>query len=131
MDSTIFQPQITNLQAQLQQLQSLMAQKPAIPQTVPAPPRTMDFVDGEAGAREFLAGLGPNSNAAAFDRNESCFFWCSKDANGTPAPLRRCPFTVEEVPEPGTDTITRKDFDAFKDEIRSALAALAPKEAEI
>ena len=131
MDNAFYQPQITNLQAQLQQLQSLMAQKPTLTPAVPAPQRTIDFVDGEAGALAFLDGMGANSSAAVFDKNSPCFFPLSKDANGKSAPLKRCPFTIEDVPEPGSDTLTRKDFDAFKDEIRGALAALLPKEVEV
>ena len=125
-----YNPQLSSLQAQLQQLQSLMNQKPVLGQVAPAMQRTIDFVDGEAGARVFLDGMAANTSAAVFDKNSSCFFPLSKDANGTAGPLKRCPFTVEDVPEPGSDTITRADFDAFKDEIRGVLAALAPKEAE-
>jgi len=128
MDNAFFNPQLTNLQSQLQQLQSLMGQKQAM---APAPPpRTIDFVDGVTGAQVFLDGMGPNSSAAAFDKNESCFFWLSKDANGTPAPMKKCSFTVEDIPTPGTDTITKQDFDAFEAKIMGMLASMTKREGE-
>ena len=59
------------------------------------------------------------------------FFALAVDANGVPQQMYRCPYTMEPVPEPGSDNITRKDFEDFKQEIRDAMAARAPKKAQV
>ena len=125
MDS-LYNPNFSTFQNQLQQLQAALGKPPTLPVT--PPPRAIDFVNGEAGAREFCEEkMGPNSSAAVFDQNESRFFLLSKDANGKAAPLKRCPFTVEDVPEPGSDTLTKQDLDAFEEKIMGVLASALQK----
>ena len=122
--------QLSNLQAQIQQIQQLMNQ----PRQAPAQPQpqhitsTIPFVDGLDGARQYLKTLGPNSSAAVFDKEEAIFYTLSVDANGNAAPIKIGRFTVEDAPEPGTDVITKADFEGFKAEIRAALAAMTRKE---
>ena len=120
-----YNPQLSTFQNQLQQLQGILNKQPVLP--VQAPPQAISFVDGLAGAKEFLKKMGPNSSAAVFDNAEAVFYTLSTDANGTPAPIKVGRFTLEDAPEQGDNTITRQDLDAFKAEIREALAALAPK----
>lgn len=121
-----FNPQLTNLQTQLQQIQSLMGKTP---QTTPqAPPQAIPQVDGVEGARQYLKTMSANSTAAVFDKADSVFFALAVDANNIPQPIKRCPYTMEDVPEPGSNTVTKQDFEAFRDEIRGALAALVKKE---
>lgn len=124
--------QLSNLQAQIQQIQQLMNQ----PRQAPAQPQpqhitsTIPFVDGLDGARQYLKTLGPNSSAAVFDKEEAIFYTLSVDANGNAAPIKIGRFTVEDAPEPGTDVITKADFEGFKAEIRAALAAMIRKDDE-
>lgn len=124
--------QLSNLQAQIQQIQQLMNQ----PRQAPAQPQpqritsTIPFVDGLDGARQYLKTLGPNSSAAVFDKEEAIFYTLSVDANGNAAPIKIGRFVVEDAPEPGTDVITKADFEGFKAEIRAALAAMTRKEDE-
>lgn len=123
----------SNLQEQIRQIQNLMNRpapglpQPAVPQKVST---TIPEVDGVEGARTFLKTMGPSSSAAVFDKNDAVFYGLAVDANGNPGPIKRCPFTVEDVPEPGSDTITKADFEGFKAEIRAALAAMTRKETE-
>lgn len=121
----------SNLQEQLRQIQSLM-NRPAPGLPAPAAPQkvstTIPEVDGIDGARQYLKTMGPSSSAAVFDKNDAVFYGLAVDANGNPGPIKRCPFTVEDVPEPGSDTITKADFEGFKAEIRAALAAMMQKE---
>lgn len=117
-----------NLQAQLQQIQNLMNRQPVQPQIPQKTVTTIPEVDGIEGARTFLKSMAPSSSAAVFDKNEAVFYGLAVDANGNAAPIRRCPFTVEEVPEPGADVITKADFEGFKAEIRAVLAAMTKKE---
>ena len=72
--------------------------------------------------------MGPNSSAAVFDKTDTVFFGLSVDANGNPGPIKIGRFTLEDAPEPGSDTITKADFEGFKAEIRAALAAMAKTE---
>ena len=121
----------SNLQEQLRQIQNLMNRPaPGIPQAPQKVITTIPEVDGIEGARQFLKTMGPNTSAAVFDKNDMVFFGLSVDANGNPNPIKRCPFTIEDVPEPGSDTITKADFEGFKAEIRAALAAMTRKETE-
>ena len=121
-----------NLQAQLQQIQQLMNRPaPGLPPQAPQKlTTTIPEVDGIEGARTYLKAMAPSSSAAVFDKSEAVFYGLSVDANGNPGPIKRCPFTVEDVPEPGSDTITKADFEGFKAEIRAALAAMTRKETD-
>lgn len=132
MNDFNFTPQLSSLQNSIQQLQSIMGQKPgAVPvPAIVAPPQAIAFVDGINGAREYLKKLPANSSAAVFDNAEAVFYTLSTDANGTPAPIKVGRFTLEDAPEPGDNTITKQDLDAFKAEIREALAAMAPKKTQ-
>lgn len=120
---------LANLQAQIQQIQQLMQQprpsQPAAPQKTST---TIPFVDGLEGARTFLKSMGPNSSAAVFDKEEAVFYTLSVDANGNAAPIKIGRFTVEDAPSPGTDVITKADFEGFKAEIRGILEAMTRKE---
>jgi len=128
MDS-FYNPQLSSLQTQIQQIQSLMGKTPqaAAPQ---APPQAIPQVDGLDGAREYLkTKMSANSTAAVFDKSDSVFFALAVDANGIPQPIKRCPYTMEDVPEPGSNTITKQDLDAFEEKIMGLIASMAPKKA--
>ena len=75
--------------------------------------------------------MPPNSKDAVFDKVEPVFFALAVDANGIPQPIKRCPYTMEDVPEPGSDTITRKDFEAFEEKVMGLIASMAPKKASV
>lgn len=113
----------SNLQTQIQQALNLMNRPVPPPQAPPKQATTILEVDGIEGARTFQKSMAPNSSAAVFDKSEQVFFGLAVDANGNPAPVKRCPFTVEDVPEPGTDTITKADFEAFEQKIMALIAA--------
>lgn len=123
------QTQLSNLQSQLQQLQQLM-NRPA--QGIPQPQQqgqqkiacTIPIVDGLSGARQYLDTLGPNSSCAVFDKEDAAFFLLSVDANGNHAPVKIGRFTLEDAPEPGNNSITREDLEAFKAEIRGMLSSM-------
>ena len=119
----------SNLQEQLRQIQNLMNRPaPGIPQAPQKVITTIPEVDGIEGARQFLKTMGPNTSAAVFDKNDMVFFGLSVDANGNPNPIKRCPFTIEDVPEPGSDTITKADLAAFEQKIMTLIAANMKKE---
>lgn len=129
--SDFYPPQLSALQTQMQQLQSILNQKPqtfsAQAASVQVTPQAISFVDGLDGAREYLKKLPANSSAAVFDNSEAIFYTLSTDANGMPATIKICRFTMEDAPEPGDNSITKQDFDAFKAEIREIISAMTPK----
>ena len=119
-----------NLQNQIQQAISLLNQPRQI-QPPPVPQKkttTIEEVDGLEGAKIYLKSMAPNTTAAVFDKNEAVFYGLAVDANGTPAPIKRCPFTVEEIPEPGSDTITRDDLTAMEQRLMALIVANMKKE---
>lgn len=126
--------QIETLDNRIQQLKQLMnQQRNFVPPTAAVAPQkptyTIPEVDGLDGARQFLQSMGPSSSAAVFDKGDSAFYGLSVDANGNPGPIKVGRYTLEDAPEPGSDNITKADLEAFKAEIRSALAGLiTPKE---
>jgi hypothetical protein len=132
--SEFYNPQLNSLQTQIQQIQSMLGQKPpaftAQTASVQVQTQAISFVDGIAGAREYLKKLPANSSAAVFDNAEAVFYTLSTDANGTPAPIKVGRFTLEDAPEPGDNTITKQDLDAFKAEIREFLAGMVPKKTQ-
>ena len=113
-------------------MQQLIQQRPVYTPAAQATPQkvasTIPEVDGLEGARQYLKSMGPNSSAAVFDKTDTVFFGLSVDANGNPGPIKIGRFTLEDAPEPGSDTITKADFEGFKAEIRAALAAMAKTE---
>ena len=124
-----YSPQLSNLQTQMQQLQAMLGQKPsALPAqtaSVQVAAQAISFVDGLTGAREYLKKLPANSSAAVFDNAEPLFYTLSTDANGVAAPIKIGRFTLEDAPEPGDNSITKQDFEAFKSEIRDIIAAMS------
>lgn len=119
------QQQMANLQNQLAgMLQSFQNLNQGKPQPITQQPqKAIEFVNGLDGARNYLKDMPRNSSAAVFDRNESVFYTLSVDANGVAAPIKRCPFTIEDVPDDKPDVITRKDLDDFEARIMTAIAS--------
>jgi len=127
-----YNPQFSNLQTQIQQIQSLMGKTPGAMPPPAAPPQAIPQVNGIEGAREYLkTKMSANSTAAVFDKSDCVFFALAVDANGNPQPIKRCPYTMEDVPEPGSDNITRKDFEAFEEKIMGLITSMAPKKAQV
>ena len=116
-----------SLQTQIQQALNLM-NRPPQPQAPQKQATTIEEVNGLDGARVYLKGMAPNSTAAVFDKNEQVFFGLAVDANGVMAPIKRCPFTVEDIPEPGSDAITKDDLAALEQRIMAQIVAYMKKE---
>ena len=129
--SQLFQQQLNDLQRQYAQLVSMQNQispktpgagntgAPADPQPQSAIPQPILYVDGIEGAK--MLRMAPNTTIAVFDQKEAVFFVRSIDANGKEAPIKIGRFTLEDAPTPESNTLTRKDLEDFKAEIRSML----------
>ena len=121
----VFQRQLADLQSQLQNFQQPQQsnyQPTYFQPQIPAPTviHQVQYVEGINGARKYqLEKLQPNSSEVIMDKNDNIFYHVSKDANGTPAsriPVGR--FSIEDESMQESASITRKDFDEFKEEIR-------------
>ena len=113
-------PQMAALQAQLQNVINGYNQISNSP-GMKAFPQTIQFVEGLDGATKFLKNMAPNSSAAVFDHNEAVFYMLSVDANGVPAKIKIGRFSLEDIPEPESNNVTKKDFEDFKSEVLSLL----------
>jgi hypothetical protein len=72
-----------------------------------------DCVDGLEGARSFLGKMLPSTKHIVWDNQKSIFYVLQKDANGNPARIQICPFTVEYEPTMEEKYVTREDFNAL------------------
>ena len=73
-------------------------------------PTRMDCVDGLDGARSFLDKMLPSTKHIVWDSQKDTFYVLQKDANGTPARIQICPFTVSYEPTMEEKYVTRDDF---------------------
>lgn len=53
-----------------------------------------DCVDGLDGARSFLDKMLPSTKHIVWDSQKDTFYVLQKDANGTPARIQICPYSV-------------------------------------
>lgn len=126
--------QLATLESRLQQLQQLMQQQkaPFVPAAQAQVPQkmtsTIPEVEGIQGARQYLKNLGPSSSAAVFDKSEAVFYGLSVDANGNPGPIKIGRYTLEDAPEPGDNTITKADLEAFEARIMALVAGKKEEE---
>lgn len=107
------------LQDQIGQLSKLLgaqgASPPAFQESPPAAQAAnpFDCVDGIEGARAFLSKMLASTRHIVWDSQKSVFYVLQKDANGNPARIQICPFTVELEPTMEEKYVTREDFNAL------------------
>ena len=108
-------PYTQTLQDQIGQLSKLLGgQAAASPAPMPTPAESrFDCVDGIEGARAFLGKMLPSTKHIVWDNNAAVFYVLQKDANGAPARIQICPFTVELEPTPDEKYVTKEDFNAL------------------
>lgn len=124
-DSTYTQ----TLQDQIGQLSKLLGAQAGVPAYKDAPAAQaaspFDCVEGIEGARAFLSKMLASTRHIVWDSQKSVFYVLQKDANGNPARIQICPFTVELEPTMEEKYVTREDFNALV----SKLDQLIKKEA--
>ena len=106
------------LQDQIGQLSKLLGAQGAAPAFKPDAPASQaanpfDCVDGLEGARAFLSKMLASTRHIVWDSQKSVFYVLQKDANGNPARIQICPFTVELEPTMEEKYVTREDFNAL------------------
>ena len=124
-------PQLAALQNQLQGLFNSYEQLNRVKEQVAVPassgnsPMDMLLVDGDDGARNFLKGMASNKKGVVFDKNNPVFYGLSRDANGVAAPIQKCTYSVEEIPDEISNSITKKDLDEMRNEIQELKTLLS------
>lgn len=100
------------LQDQIGQLSKLLGgQAQAMPETQTANGVSrFDCVDGLEGARSFQAKMMASSKHIVWDSQKDTFYVLQKDANGNPARIQICDYTVAYEPSMDDKYVTREDF---------------------
>ena len=105
------------LQDQIGQLGKLLGVQTAAGQAVPETPaqsaNRFDCVDGIEGARAYQQKMLASSRHIVWDNQKDVFYVLQKDANGNPARIQICPFTVELEPTMEEKYVTKDDFNAL------------------
>ena len=111
-----------NLQEQIGQLGKLLGvQNPTVtPDPVPAANR-FDCVDGLDGAKAFMNKMLSGAKHIVWDNNSDTFFVLEKDANGQPARIKICQYTVELEPTMEDKYVSKDDFNALAAKIDELL----------
>ena len=111
-----------NLQEQIGQLGKLLGvQNPTVaPEPVPAANR-FDCVDGLDGAKAFMNKMLSGAKHIVWDNNSDTFFVLEKDANGQPARIKICKYTVELEPTMEDKYVSKDDFNALAAKIDELL----------
>ena len=117
-------PYNQTLQDQIGQLSKLLgAQSPgAMPEVSQPAVNRHDLVDGLEGARAFLAKMLPGTQHIVWDSQIDVFYGLQKDANGQPARIKICPYTVEMEPTMEEKYVSREDFNALVSKLDVLLA---------
>lgn len=86
----------------------------------------MIWVQGIEGAKSYL--VAPNTTVQLWDSEANCVYLKSADATGMPS-MKILDYTIRENEQPQTpikeekavDYVTKEEFDAFREEIKSQL----------
>ena len=110
-----YNKQMTAIQQQIANLKPI---QPFIPVSV----HKIMPVDGISGAEAILKEMPAGSSEIVAHRNEDIIYILARDENNVPAPIQVAKIQFIEAQEDPTGYVTKKDFDAFKDELKSMLA---------
>lgn len=81
-----------------------------------------DYVAGLDGAKAFLGKMLASTKHIVWDDEKPVFYILQKDANGNPARIQICPFTVELEPTMEEKYVSREDFNSLAAKIDLLLA---------
>lgn len=119
-------PYTQTLQDQIGQLSKLLGGQASVgaqPKDTPVQAASQfDYVDGIEGARAFLGKMLASTKHIVWDNQDAVFYVLQKDANGNPARIQICHFTVEMEPTMEEKYVSREDFNALASKIDLLLA---------
>lgn len=118
-------PYNQTLQDQIGQLSKLLGGQSTVPETQ-VPANKFDYVADIEGARAYLQKMLAGTKHIVWDNEKPVFYVLQKDANGNPARIQICTFTVEQEPTMEEKYVSRADFNALV----SRLDVLLKKEAD-
>lgn len=112
------------LQDQIGQLSKLLGGQAAggTIQEKPKAANPFDYVAGLDGAKAFLGKMLASTKHIVWDDEKPVFYILQKDANGNPARIQICPFTVELEPTMEEKYVSREDFNSLAAKIDLLLA---------
>lgn len=112
------------LQDQIGQLSKLLGVQAGAPAETPASKgaNPFDYVAGIDGARAFQQKMLANTKHIVWDSEQPVFYILQKDANGNPARIQICAFTVELEPTMEEKYVSREDFNALSAKIDQLLS---------
>ena len=114
------------LQDQIGQLSKLLGGQNTQEMPVTQSANKFDCVDGIEGARSFLGKMLSSSKHIVWDNQKDVFYVLQKDANGTPARIQICPYTVEleqTMEEQMQEKyVTKEDFQALMKKLDGLLS---------
>ena len=122
----MFEPYTQTLQDQIGQLSKLLGgQAAASAAPIPAPAESKwDVVDGIEGAKAYQQKMLSSTKHIVWDSQRDVFYVLQKDANGQPARIQICAYTVELEPTMEDKYVSKEDFN----KLVSRLDALIAKE---
>lgn len=100
------------LQDQIGQLSKLLGGQQPQPERQTAANK-FDCVDGLEGARAFQQKMLASTRYIVWDNQKDVFYVLQKDANGNPARIQICEYTVQYEPTMDDKYVTRDDFNAL------------------
>lgn len=117
-------PYTQTLQDQIGQLSKLLGAQPAgaLPEVPQPAVNRHDLVEGLEGARAFLSKMLPSTRHIVWDSQRDVFYGLQKDANGQPARIQICSYTVEMEPTMEEKYVSREDFNALVSKLDVLLA---------
>ena len=118
-------PYTQTLQDQIGQLGKLLGVQAggALPDTTPQPAvNRFDCVDGLEGARSYLQKMLPSTRHIVWDNSKDTFYLLQKDANGQPARIQICDYTVAYEPTMEEKYVSKDDFNALVAKLDAILA---------
>ena len=114
------------LQDQIGQLSKLLGVQNAAASEAPLVTQTanrFDCVDGLDGARAFLGKMLASTKHIVWDNSKDVFYVLQKDANGTPARIQICQYTIETEPTMEEMYVTKDDFNALAAKIDQLISS--------
>ena len=116
-------PYNQTLQDQIGQLSKLLGGQTPPPEILPKPASNkFDCVEGLEGARAYLQKMLASTKHIVWDSQRDAFYVLQKDANGQPARIQICAYTVEYEPTMEEKYVSREDFNALVQKLDSLLA---------
>ena len=112
------------MQAIQQQIASLKNPQPTMQTynfTPPQPVHQIKPVDGLSGAEAILKEMPAGSSDIVAHKTEDIIYILARDQNNVPAPITIAKIEFIEAQEDPTGYVTKKDFDAFKEELKSLI----------